>query len=61
MVHSVPSVITGMFSMLRVRGSGSLLEYFVYPMSSVVMAGIGIYLILQSREVAEFLFKNDAE
>ncbi|MCX6895426.1 MAG: hypothetical protein NTZ16_08030 [Verrucomicrobia bacterium] len=65
LVHGVPSVITGLtglFGMLQVRGGGSRSDYFwLYPLSSVILVGFGIYLIVKSRDVAAFLFKDEDE
>jgi len=35
--------------------------YWLYPLSSVVTVAIGVYLIVKSRDVAEYLFKGDEE
>jgi hypothetical protein len=35
--------------------------YWLYPLSSVVLLAIGIYLIVKSRDVAAFLFKDEDE
>jgi uncharacterized membrane protein len=61
LVHSIPAIITGLFNMVRARGVGSPGDYWFYPVSSVILTAIGIYLIVKSRDVAEFLFKNEDE
>ena len=63
LVHGIPSIITGLLTLVRASGVGSRGDYFfwVYPLSSVVLVAIGICLIVKSREVAEYLFKGDDE
>lgn len=60
-IHSVPAIITGLFNVVRARGSGSPGDYLFYPVSSVVLLALGIYLIINSRCVTEWLFKNEDE
>jgi hypothetical protein len=60
-VHSIPGIITGLFNILRASGVGSPRDYWFYPVSSVVLAAIGIYLIVKSQDVSEFLFKSENE
>jgi Mg2+ and Co2+ transporter CorA len=60
-IHSIPTIITGLFNMMRVRGIGMPGESWLYPVSSVVLLALGIFLILQSRCVTDLLFKNDDE
>ncbi len=33
----------------------------MYPLSSVALVAIGVYLIVKSRDVVAFLFKEDDE
>ncbi len=61
LVHGIPATITGLFYIVRARGVGSPGDYWIYPVSSVVLVAIGIYLIVKSRDVAEYLFKGDEE
>lgn len=61
LVHSIPTIITGLFNIVRARGVGSPGDYWFYPVSSVVLAAIGIYLIVKSQDVAAFLFKGENE
>ncbi len=60
-IHSIP----GIFSGLSYLGASDAIRVgarvWAYPVSSVVMAVIGIYLMIQSRRVAELLFKRDAD
>jgi hypothetical protein len=61
-VHGIPSIITGLVQTLQVRGMGSQNGYFwLYPFSSVILVAIGIYFVVQSRDVAAFLFKDEDE
>jgi Mg2+ and Co2+ transporter CorA len=60
-IHSVPNIITGLFNMMRTRGGGLPGENWFYPVSSVVLLALGIFLILKSRCVTDLLFKNDDE
>jgi len=65
LVHGIPSILNGLFSLLQFRGAGSQMSrmdfYWLYPLSSVVTVAIGVYLIVKSRDVAEYLFKGDEE
>ena len=62
LVHGIPSIITGLFSLVQVRGVGSRGDYFwLYPLSSVVLVAIGVYLIVKSRDVTACLFKDEDE
>ena len=59
-VHGIPSIFSGLFTILQVpRGSSG--NYWYYPVASVITLGVGIYLIIKSRDVAEYLFKGDDE
>jgi len=60
-IHGIPAIITGLFNMVRARGGGSPGDYWFYPASSVILLALGIYLIIKSRCVAEWLFKNEEE
>jgi hypothetical protein len=62
LVHGIPSIITGLLTLVHARGVGSRGDYFwLYPLSSVVLVAIGVYLIVKSRDVVELLFKGDDE
>ena len=56
--QSVTHFVTGIFTLLATSRGPFLLANFVL---GAVMAGIGIFLIAKSRDVAGFLFKNDDE
>jgi hypothetical protein len=59
-VHGLPSVLSGLFGILQVpRGASG--NYWYYPVASVVTLLLGICLIIQSREVAAYLFKGEDE
>ena len=62
-VHGIPSIITGFLPMLQAigRSSSSGGFYWLYPFSSVILVVIGIYLVVKSRDVAAFLFKDEDE
>ncbi len=60
-IHGIPAIISGLFTMARSRGMGASGDYWFYPISSLVLVGLGICLIRQSRCVAEFLFKGEDE
>jgi hypothetical protein len=59
--HSIPAMISGMFGLMQSRGMGSPGGFWLYPGLSMVMAAIGIYFIVKSRDIAEFLFKGEVE
>jgi len=62
LVHGIPFIITELFTLVQARGVGSRADYFwLSPLSSVIMIAIGIYLIVKSRDVAAYLFKDDDE
>jgi len=60
-VHSLPAIISGLYSVMRADGYGHSAEVWLYPVSSLVLAGLGVCLILKSRELAAWLFKDEAE
>ena len=64
-VQSIPAIIRGLVNAIhagmRAREVGMPPDYWFYPASSVVLAAIGIYLMLKSRDVAECLFKGEDE
>jgi hypothetical protein len=61
LVRSIPAIITGLFNIVRARGSGYPGDSWFYPVSSMVLAAIGILLIVKSRDVAAYLFKGEDE
>ncbi len=60
-VHSIPAIITGLFNIARASGRGWPGDYWFYPVSSVVLLALGVYLVAKSRCVTEFLFKGEDE
>jgi len=73
-VHSIPAsleiAISGIQLLIQAMHNGSeytvnRFPYFtspaIYWISAVVEVAIGIYLIVRSRKIAEFLFKNEDE
>ncbi len=56
--QSVIHFVTGIFTLLASSKGPFLWANFVL---GAIMAGIGIFLISKSRDVAGFLFKNDDE
>jgi len=62
LVHSIPSIISGLVQILQVRSMSSQIDfYWIYPFSAVLQIALGIYLVLKSRDVAACLFKNEDE
>jgi uncharacterized membrane protein HdeD (DUF308 family) len=64
LAHGIPSILNGLSTMFQAFGShGNYYSnyFWVYPLSSVVSVVIGIYLIVKSRDVAAFLFKDEDE
>ena len=64
LVHGIPSFVSGLLPMLQHIGSQDHVYwnyYWIYPLSSVVSVSIGIYLVVKSRDVAAFLFKDEDE
>jgi len=61
-VHGIPSILTGLLTVLQSGGLGTRGSYFwLYPLSSVVLLATGVYLVLKSRYVTAYLFKDEAE
>lgn len=62
-VNTISSILQGLvFFVVNTRGGRPLNDYWVYSaMSTMVVAAVGIYLMVNSRGVAEFLFKGENE
>jgi hypothetical protein len=70
-IHAIPGIIQGTYDAVRIgmamqagmheANYGGQINYWVYPFTSLVLAAIGIYLIIQSRHVTRLLFKSDDE
>jgi multisubunit Na+/H+ antiporter MnhC subunit len=62
--HGIPSVISGVFNIARASkayGSPNVYDFWAYPISSVILLAIGVYLIVKSRDVTALLFKEEDE
>ena len=62
-VNTLSSILQALvYFVVNTRGGRPLNDYWVYSaMSTMVVAALGIYLIVKSRDVAEFLFKSENE
>jgi hypothetical protein len=60
-VHSIPSIITAIYSVVRARPFGVPGDswFFLFPL--LLLTAIGVYLVIQSRQVTGFLFQNEEE
>ena len=57
-VYAIPGIFTGLFTIFQhIQVSGS----WIWPISNVVSLVVGICLVIKSRDVAEYLFKEDDE
>jgi hypothetical protein len=60
-VHGTPTIVMGFISALPAARAGAGFGAWIYLLSSVAVVVIGLFLIIQSRAVADFLFKGDDE
>jgi hypothetical protein len=60
-IHSVPSLVSGLFFLVMAQGPGSHGVTWAYPGSTVLLVVIGVYLVVKSRTVTEMLFEGDDE
>ncbi len=60
-VHDIPAVVTGLANILHRNGYGPSTMAWFYPVSSLVLAGLGVYLIVKSRCLADWLFWDETE
>jgi uncharacterized membrane protein len=61
-IHGLPSITTGVLTLFQTMGRSSQGGYYwLYPFSYVILVVIGICLVVKSREVAAFLFKDEDE
>ena len=60
-VQGIPAFGTGVFNLVQLKGAGSPPGYWVYALFSMLLVAIGIFLIIKSRAVTEFLFKDEEE
>ncbi len=61
LAHSIPGILNGILSALVARGVGAGGNYWLLYVSPVASAAIGIWLLIQSRSIAEFLFRSGDE
>jgi len=55
------SGILNLFAMLTIRNGSSSLYIWLNPLTGLLLAVIGFLLIVLSRPIADFLFKDEAE
>ena len=64
-VHAIPIIVASLLSMLDsaglLLGSQGVYAHLLHLLPTLILMGIGIYLIIKSRDVAAFLFKNEEE
>ena len=62
-VHAIPTIVASLLSMPYSASGplGSQNTYLLHLLPTLILMGIGIYLIIKSRDVAAFLFKNEEE
>jgi hypothetical protein len=60
-VHTIPSIITAIYNVMRVRPFGVPGESWFVFFPGLLLLAMGVYLVIQSRQVTGFLFKNEAE
>ena len=64
LVHAIPSFINALIPMLQAIAHPVIAiwnYYWLRPLADMVSVAIGIYLILKSRDVTAFLFKDEDE
>ena len=61
-VRGVPTFLSELLFLLRLAGgNASPGSYWLVPVPSLILVIIGIYLIVKSRNVPEYLFKGEDE
>ncbi len=63
-LHAIPGIITGIFSVFfsgPFQGGGIFARILLTLMSIGLEAVVGVFLIINSRKVAEFLFKGEED
>jgi hypothetical protein len=60
-IHSIPGISVGLSNMEASNTIRTAPGFWAYPMSSLVMAVIGVCLMIQSRQVARLLFRSNDE
>jgi hypothetical protein len=59
-VRGVPTFLSELLSLLRLAADdASTGSYWLVPVPSLILVIIGIYLIVRSRNVPEYLFKGE--
>jgi hypothetical protein len=62
---AIPGFVSGILlvfsSALHVSWSDYLFRMATYAVGDVVQAAVGVFIIIKSRKIAEFWFKNDDE
>jgi len=62
---AIPGFVSGILlifsSALGVTWSEKLFSMATYAIGDIVQAGVGIFIIIKSRKIAEFWFKNEDE
>jgi hypothetical protein len=61
LVHAFPTIVSGFLPVIHVSSLSQGGYFWLYPLSSVIVVVIGLYLIVKSRDVAAFLFKDEDE
>ena len=65
LVQGIPIILAGLLSMLEFAavgfGSQGVYGYLSHLLPTLLMVAVGIYLIVKSRDVAAFLFKDEDE
>lgn len=59
-VHSIPTILAGLFTGFQIRG-GAPNIYWLYALTNLILPAVGVYLVLKSRDVTAFLFKDEEE
>ena len=63
-INYIPSLFSALIPLLQSNGVANINrgDYFwLYPLTVVVSIAIGIYLIVKSKEVTAFLFKDETD
>ena len=64
-IHNVPVIVTAitseLFNFLQGRGFVAVRDVWLYPASAIILLVLGILLILQSRCITDWLFKDGEE
>ena len=62
---AIPGFVSGVLfacsSAMGLKWSDKLFDVLSFAVGAVVQAAVGIFIIIKSRKIAEFWFKNDDE